>query len=523
MTMAAWSAPGGEGGVAEVTAALVGSPVEAAPLSGVGAVVAIVLLASLRVLLPRSEHRQLRGPVQLFVVHVVFSVAAYFTTSYPSLHKPAYLVGLLSILICIGRAGFVLVADSVVSRRLARPLPKIFRDILLGLIYLAAVLVTLRAAGAELDALLTTSALLTAVLGLSMQDTLGNLFAGLSLQAQRPFEVGDWIQLGDGRDMIGRVVEINWRATKVITLEDVEVVIPNGPLAKAPIHNFTKPTRVSRRAVAVVIGFDVAPRQVHRVLLEAVRPVGGVSTEPAPSVVTVEFGERGVKYSLRYWVADFAAREVIDGEVRDRVWYALRRAGYDIAVPVHDVEVRNDDEEQRRRSAEQARARRRRVLTRVDFLAALEAPQLDALANVARQRPYAPDEIIVRQGERGDEFFVVARGEVAVSVEDGGYATEVARLGPGSFFGEMSVMTGEPRTATVHAVGDVEIVVLDKQAFAPILDAAPEAAARISEVLAARREQLGAATSRSKSPVAPDAQAERSTQLLGRIREFFSL
>jgi CRP-like cAMP-binding protein len=272
----------------------------------------------------------------------------------------------------------------------------------------------------------------------------------------------------------------------------------------------------------VVMPFTVPPREVHRVLLEAVASVARVDLEPAPSVMTAEFGERGVRYQLCYWIAEFAAREIIDGDVRDRVWYALRRAGHDIAVPVYDVEVHNDDEEQRGRRADLARARRRRVLMRVDFLAALEAEQLDALAEVARHRPYAPDEIIVRQGERGDEFFVVARGEVAVVVEDEGHATEVARLGPGTFFGEMSVMTGEPRAATVRAVADVEIVVLDTQAFAPILDAAPEAAARISEVLAARREALGAATSRSRIPVSADAQAERSTQLLGRIREFFS-
>lgn len=497
------------------------------PFGGLGTLVTALLLFGMRVLLRFAERPLLTMPYRLFVAHLGFVVLGLASPTDSGLQRFAHLGAFLALLVCLGRSIFVLVFDSVVGRRLSRPLPKIFRDILEGLVYTAAVLATLRAAGAELDALLTTSALLTAVIGLSLQDTLGNLFAGLSIQAQRPFEVGDWIQYGDGdaHITIGRVVEINWRATKVVTLDDVEVVIPNGPLAKAPIQNYTKPDGFSRRSIYVVVPFSAPPRTVHRTILGALGQVDNVVSEPPPSVVTLEFTDRGVRYWLRYFTRDFAERETTDGEVRDRVWYALRRAGIDIAVPVHDVGVRHAAE-QRQAMLEKALERHRRALARVDFCRPLDDAALETLARAARERPYGPGEVVIREKEHGDEFFIVERGELVVYVSQGGNGkpTEVARLRAGSFFGEMSAITGAPRSATVRAATECELLVLDKAAFQRLLDQSPEAAEVISEALAARQEQLDSATSKPSAPIVEiDRGAEKPAQLLGRIREFFSL
>src|SRR5262249_59228050 len=130
-------------------------------------------------------------------------------------------------------------------------LPRISLDIVHVLIFVAVLLATLSAAGAEPGSLLTGSAVLTAVIGLSLRDTLGNLFAGVAIQAQRPFEVGDWIQFDDKPAHIGEVVEINWRVTKVITLDAVEIVVPNAPLGQANIVNYSRPRRWARRGISV--------------------------------------------------------------------------------------------------------------------------------------------------------------------------------------------------------------------------------------------------------------------------------
>ena len=150
---------------------------------------------------------------------------------------------------------------------------------------------------------------------------------------------------------------------------------------------------------------------------------------------------------------------------------------------------------------------------------------LERLALLSQERPYAPGEVIVREGEPGAELFIVERGEVTVTIDEQHGGLEVARLSDGSFFGEMSLMTGEPRTATVRAATDTWLLVVGKQAFAELLDEAPELAERISNVLATRQEQLSSASSKPSAavPTLPTTTGDRSGQLLVRIREFFSL
>lgn len=501
----------------------------ALPFGGVGPLVALAMIVVLRLTLPFSRLNLVRWPFRLLVAHLVFAVLTTIAEPGSGFQRFTELAALLLILVCLGRAGFVLVIDSLLSRRLSRPIPKIFRDILEGLVYVAAVLATLRHAGAELDALLTTSALLTAVVGLSLQDTLGNLFAGLSIQAQNPFEVGDWIQYNEDSQMVGRVVEINWRATRVLTLDRVEIVIPNGPLAKAPIRNFTKPTPVSRRSFDVVVPREISPHRVRAAIESGLHETDGVLLEPAPDVIAKEFTEYGMRYWVRYFIDDYRERERTDGLARERVWYALRRAGIEIAVPIHDVALHPDDENQRKRMAREALAQRLQALQRVDVCRALPVEQQQQLAEAAELRPYAPGELIIRQGEEGDELFIVLHGHVVVTVDEDrhtprGDSTEIARLGPGSFFGEMSLMTGEPRTANVRTLVDTELLVVGKAALAPILDSSPELAEAISESLAARQEQLDSASSKSAAAKLEGAEgSERSGQILLKIREFFSL
>lgn len=495
---------------------------EALSFSGLGFLIALALIGGLRLALPVGELRRIRAPIGLLVGYLLLVGLTALTEDGTAVHRAFRVMALLLLLVCLGRSGFLLLIDAVLVRRFSRPIPKIFRDILEGLVYTAAVLIVLRQAGAQIDALLTTSALLTAVIGLSMQDTLGNLFAGLSLQAQNPFEVGDWIQYNEDLELIGRVVEINWRATRIITLDRIEVIIPNGPLARAPLRNFTKPSPVSRRSIHVIVPRHEPPHRVHHAILDSLQDAPGVLAKPPPSVVTQEFTERGTRYWVRYFTGDFEAREVTDGIVRDRIWYALRRANIELAIPVLDVDVTQDDESTRARARAEAVARRKSMLRKIDFCRALPDDQLERLAVYANERPYAPGEIVIRAGEAGEELFIVQRGELAVFV--GSDDVEVARIGEGSFFGEMSVMTGAPRSATVRTLGTAQLLVVDKGAFKSILDDSPDLAERISEILAARQEQLDSASSKTSAPKIRESRAsDRSGLLLGRIKEFFSL
>lgn len=492
---------------------------------GVGLIAAAVLLVTARLLLPPDERRHLRFPLIALLAHIGVLAFRALVPESSGAREGVGLLALFLLLVSLGRTGFLVMVHSVLSRRVTRPMPKIFRDILQGAIYAAILLVVLRAAGVEMGSLLTTSALLTAVIGLSLQDTLGNLFSGLAIQAQRPFEVGDWIQYDDNPDNIAMVIEINWRAAKLLTIEQVEITVPNGMLAKAAIHNFTKPMVEARRSVQAHAPYHIPLRRVQAALLEAVKGVDGVLHRPEPSVLPAGFDERGVQYDVRYFIRDFQRRDVIAGNVRDRVWYALARAAIEIPVPQRTIQLLDSSSMAVEKERQKELEARERYLRGVDFLKELPDGAIHTLAESSESRLYDEDEDIIHQGEDGEELFILRRGEVAVLVSGNGganAAVEVARLAPGHFFGEMSLMTGERRRATVRARVESEVLVLGKEAFSRVFEEYPDLVQHVSDVLAQREEQLTEAQGRTTREPSQHGD-ERRAVLMSRIRDFFSL
>lgn len=488
-----------------------------------GVLTALGLVAALRLGLGERARPHVRAPLLLLAAHLAVLAAYRLLPDDAGARRLLGPLVVLLLLASVARSGVPLVLDVIVGPRLGRPLPRILREIVHGVVYAAIVLVALQQAGVEPGSLLTTSALLTAVLGLSLQETLGNLFAGLAIQLQAPFEVGDWIQFDADPKHIGRVVEINWRATKVVTLDEVEVVVPNAALAKAPITNFTKPTPVARRSVYVSATYDVPPVEVHRIILEAIRDVPGVVREPVPSVVTNQFGEYGIEYWVRYYTDQFHRRDGVDGGVRDRIWYALRRASVEIPYPHRTIEVRQVTEETSAREAALQRDQRERALRCVDMFRVLSDDELHRLAELAEPRLYAPGEVIVRQGDATTDLFVIEHGEVVVSLERPGAAatTEVARLGAGKFFGEMALVTGDPRQATVRAATSCQMLAVGREGLQRLLENAPDLADRMGAVLLERQMQLEVQAD------APEEEKERlsliNLDLVKRIKKFFAL
>jgi small-conductance mechanosensitive channel/CRP-like cAMP-binding protein len=490
---------------------------------GIGVGAAVILLSALA--LRRGERMTLlRAPLALFTLHLVCVLARLPLRAESIVARTLELLGFAFLLFALGRAAFVLVADGILAARLSRPMPRIFRDILQVLVYVGATAIVLREIGVDAGSMLTTSALLTAVIGLSLQETLGNLFAGLAIQAQRPFQVGDWISVDPDPRLRGRVIEINWRATTVLTNDQIELIIPNGVLAKTTIQNFTKPTTTARREIVVQAPYEIAPQRVEEALLSAVVDVDGVLTTPSPVAQTRNFADSGIEYRVMYFIDDYAARDRIESEVRQRIWYAFQRVGISIPFPIRNVYMHTVAPEARNEAVKLDIARRKASLLRVDFLRLLPEESLERLASLSRTLPFMPGEAIIRQGDPGSALYIVQRGEVAVVVgrTETHSIAELARLGPGEFFGEMSLMTGANRTATVRAFTDCELVEVDKDAFHTVIASEPRFVEPITRVLAERQlaleENLNARAKRTRA----DAEAT-SKALLDKIRSFFQL
>lgn len=488
-------------------------------VAGIAAAILLVLVA--RALLPRQDRHRARLPVIYLGVSLAFGALSLIapTSSFDRAFAFFYTFFLLA---SSGRSLVLLAVDVAFGRRTQRPPPRIFRDVSQAVVYVVVIMLTLHAVGVEPGSLLTTSALLTAVIGLSLQDTLGNMVSGLALQMQRPFEVGDFIQFDADARQIGQVTEVNWRATTVMTNDLVEVIVPNGVLAKSLIRNYSRPSTVSRRIVTVQGPYATAPKRTHEAILSALAGTAGVLAEPAPYVQTRNFADSGIEYAVCFYTDDFASRDRIDGNVRDRVWYALQRAGIDIPFPTRMVHTHAVSEESERRAMERELSRRDQVLRCVDFLNVLAPEVHRALAAGAVVRLYAPGEVIVAKGDASKELFIIDRGSVAIELpRPNASPVVVKRLAAGTFFGEMGLMTGEVRAATVRAEEDCSLLVVDHDAFRSALSASPGVVDSMSDLLARRQAEIDAHVPAAHTSNEPHQ--ERSKRLISQIRDFFKV
>jgi len=454
-----------------------------------GALFALPALVALQaILLPPPRRRWALGPTLLFVLSVMLLGGALLVGDEASgLRRLLDYTAYFLLLVGVGRCLFALLFFGVLHW-MHQHVPRIFVDVVQSVVYLIALLATLIAAEVEPQSLIAGSAVLSVVLGLALKDTLGNLFAGIAIQAQQPFEIGDWIQFDTAPSHIGRVVEINWRAIKLITLDDVEVVVPNGTLGIGTIVNFTKPQRHSRRSVYVTAPYDAPPRVVIDLILRAIGDSFGVLRQPAPTVVTNAFDERGVQYWVRFFTDRFELRDGVDGGVRTCIWYALKRAGISIPGQQQEVIVRSTPDAPKPLDPA---ARREEMLGTAPLFAELSSDERRRLAELSQTRLYAPDEAIIREGEAGEEMFVILRGHVSVSMQPSdAERVSINRLGPGDFFGEMSLVRGAKRSATVHAIDECEVIAIQGGALRQLLQASPELAERIHHVVAERQSRL---------------------------------
>jgi len=416
----------------------------------------------------------------------------------------------------------VLLWDYTVGRRRNVVVPRLLVDLFNFLVLIVVALAVLSAVfEADLSTLLVTSTVVSAVIGLSLQDMLGNVVAGLALQLEQPFRVGDWVQFGGHQE--GTVVQMNWRTLTIRTRDNNDVILPNAYVAKNEFSNYSRPTPLQRLHAQVGVAYRHPPGMVKDVLARAAAEVDGVCSDPAPEILVKTYGDFALYYDIRYWITDYARAQQIQDAVMTRVWYALRRAGLSIPLPSREVTLRTLSEDHETRAQERLQHQIFTVLRRLAVFAPLSDTQIEHLAHSSSLQRFTAGEALVRQGEPGSSLYVITAGGARVEVtSESGQVISVGTLGPDEFFGEMSLLTGEPRSASVIAKVEMEVVVVDKAAFATVI-------ATDTGILEALSVALESRARKSAEQVAigagmllerrPPAQAT----LLKRIRAFFGI
>ncbi len=384
------------------------------------------------------------------------------------------------------------------------PTQKIHRDVADFVLYLVATVAILkRQLQLDVTTLLGTSAVLSLVLGFALQDTLSNLFSGLSLQFDRPFVVGDFIKVGAFE---GRVVQTSWRSTRIETLRNEVITLPNALAAREPIVNFSRGGQPVAIDLSLGIAYDAPPTVVKREILEALAESPAFLKSPAPWVRTWDFADSAVKYQVRVWLTGLADVPTAHDEFYGRLWYRLARAGIEIPFPQRVVTTR----------AERPRAQglREELLNELDFFAPFDPSERRAIAQAAAERHFGLGEAMCVEGREGETFYVLVSGRASVRV--GSPAREITTLARGQCFGEMSLLTGEPRAATVVATEDSVVLEFDRAEFTGFFNSRPELVHQMAELLAKRRAQLATV------PDGPGAPAPDAASVLTRLRRIFA-
>lgn len=390
--------------------------------------------------------------------------------------------------------------------------PSLMRDIFSLVLYITAFAVILKYHFETLSfgALLSGSALLGVILGLALQDTLGNLFSGISLHADKPFQVGDVITVGKNT---GVLMASTWRAVKIKTFSNHIVLVSNSVIAKEAIEVCPQ-NGSNARVVTFSAAYTDSPVKVIHVVREVVRECDNVIRYMTPNVRIRNLGDSAVDYEVKYWLIDYARHNDTDALVRQRIWYAFRRSGLTFAFPVRTVHIEQTPaHDGDGRDAESLAE----LLSAVDIFSPLNSAELNALASNARGHVFAPGEIIIRAGDSGSSMFVVSRGSVDVRVDSNGTSRMLKRLSEGDFFGEMGLFTGEPRTANVVAADETEVLEIGHDAMKGLFETNPDLVEALSHTINERRAGLAA---RSDPPT--DEQ-ETHAGILSKIKHFFGL
>ncbi|MBF0357040.1 MAG: mechanosensitive ion channel family protein [Magnetococcales bacterium] len=360
-------------------------------------------------------------------------------------------------------------------------IPSILTDMLSVIIYFVSFLAILHFVFQKpVTGLLATSGVMAIILGYSAQNTFGDLFAGISINLDRQFTIGDWIEF-DGR--LGEVVDMNWRSVILKNHDRNHVIFPNQVLTKAEVVNITRPSPVRRILLDVIVNPEATPARVEAALLKAAKESVHTVDDPPPAVWVREMVDRGMMFTLIFFTkhsSDPAAKSPVNAAI----WYLFQQEKIQMFPNRQDIFLHQEVESE---IVPFSNGDVEKSIRSVPLFSSLTSDDVSELARRTNQLHFGPPQRIIVRDADGASMFIIGKGEVEVLVAGAeGGDLKVAELPKGSIIGEMALLTGEKRGATIRALTDVTVFEITKDAFKSIIQKRPEAVTNISELLAKR-------------------------------------
>jgi small-conductance mechanosensitive channel len=362
--------------------------------------------------------------------------------------------------------------------------PKLLIDLArLFLILLGTAFVLATVWNADLAGLVTALGVSSIVIGLALQDTLGSVMSGIALLFERPFTVGDWLEVSG---VVGQVIDINWRAVRLLTLEREMVVIPHKLISSEVIRNFTKPTPIHAERIQIGFSYNDPPNLAKQVLKNTALETKGILLDPQPEVFTLNYCDSTVNYEVKFFIRDYSEIEQIRERFMTRVWYAAKRDNLSIPFPIRTLYHFHGPTSQQKGIAKKFSESLQAIPSYVPINRE-ESSQTTSTSGIALQH-FAAGEKVIRQGQLDNELFIIVTGQAAMFARlETGEEIELLSLRSGEFFGEMSLFSGEPSAVTIAASNDLEVMKISAKVVNQMIDRQPSFAREIGQILEIRR------------------------------------
>ena len=425
------------------------------------------------------------------------------------------LIFITVISILIIKIASIMIFDFVFKEKRKVIVPHLLRSFINLVVYLTILFLIFHyILGFELTPILATSAVVTLILGLALQETLGNFFSGLAMHFDPPFQIGDWVKIGD---TICKIQEIKWRSVKVVNRHLDTVIFPNSYIAKETVINFSKPLQSHGHSFTIGVSYWNSPNHVISVIKDLLKDVNGVDTSIEPLIRLVEYQDFAILYNIRFFYYDYAKIEQVESEIKSRLWYVFNREGIIIPFPIRNIYIQKEE-----KNIEQEQREKIETLKKIFLFSEMNQEEISLISTKLKKKIFTTGEIIVKQSDEGGSMFIIKKGNVSINLATPPeQMIQLKMLHQGDFFGEISLLTGDKRTATVKAITEVELYELAREELHSVIQRNKDIAYKLEQVVMQRKEELLKAIEDDTLVMEEKAKNEKSFHIiLDKVKKF---